>query len=80
MPIINGISCREIEEKMYYPIYATLITEKNIEALRKRLNRYEDDGDADFAVGNWMVFEDGFPSYTVTPESFMDTFVFVEED
>lgn len=80
MPIINGIYCREIEEKAYYPIYATLITEKNIEAMRTKLGRYEDDGDADLTVGNWMIFEDGFPSYAVTPESFVDEFVFVEED
>lgn len=78
--LFNGISFDEVVPVKDDPIFATLITEKNIDALRTAYGNYDLDGKIE--LGNWLIVElwdlGETSYYTLTPEEFSEEFIFIE--
>lgn len=78
--LFNGISFDEVVPVKDDPIFATLITEKNIDSLRTAYGNYDLDGKIE--LGNWLIVElwalGETAYYTLTPEEFYKGFIFIE--
>ena len=78
--LFNGISFDEVVPVKEDPIFATMITKKNIDALRTAYGNYDLDGEIE--LGNWLIVElwdlGETSYYTLTPEEFSEEFIFIE--
>ena len=78
--IVNGISFDEVVPVKEHPVGATLITEKNVDALRMTYGTYDFEGEIE--VGNWFIIEtwDLWETayYALTPDEFAKEFIFIE--